>query len=124
MPDFVVVLSTPPAWLTSALRQRFQDATVKGVEVIDVMNGTNTKIRLRLDLDEAAKAAGVPQMMILKTGFEPAIFWADSHYRGARCIVANLLPFSPDHARPFLERRFRQIAKKAVVRAWEARRGA
>jgi hypothetical protein len=60
-----------PTWLTSALRQRFQDATVRGVEVVDVMNGTNTKIRLRLDLDDAAKAAGVPQMMILKTGFEP-----------------------------------------------------
>jgi aminoglycoside phosphotransferase (APT) family kinase protein len=60
-----------PEWVTSALRRRFQDATVKGVEVVKVMNGTNTKIRLRLDLDDAARAAGVPEMMILKTGFEP-----------------------------------------------------
>jgi hypothetical protein len=59
------------AWLTSALRTRFQNATVNAVQVVNVINGTNTKIRLKLDLDEAAKAAGVPEMMILKTGFEP-----------------------------------------------------
>jgi hypothetical protein len=59
------------AWLTSALRTRFQNATVNAVQVVDVINGTNTKIRLKLDLDEPAKAAGVPELMIMKTGFEP-----------------------------------------------------
>jgi hypothetical protein len=85
----------------------------------------NGKDLARILKGDRAMLTGVPiEEIELLVEAEPAIFWADSHYRGARCIVANLLPFSPDHARPFLERRFRQIAKKAVVRAWEAGRGA
>jgi hypothetical protein len=58
-------------WMTAALRTRFQEVKVNGVQVVDVRNGTCTKIRLRLDLDEAAKRAGIPELMIFKGGFEP-----------------------------------------------------
>lgn len=57
-------------WLTHALRTRAPGATCRGVEVVDVINGTCTKVRLRLDLDEAAKAAGIPDLVMLKGGFE------------------------------------------------------
>lgn len=60
-----------PEWLTRALRTRTQKVTVNGVEVVDVNNGTCTKVRLRLDLDDAGKAAGIPELVILKGGFEP-----------------------------------------------------
>ena len=50
---------------------------------------------------------------------EPGTYWADSHYKNARCIVAHLEPLTADVARSFLERRFRQVAKKSVLKAWE-----
>ena len=60
-----------PAWLTAALRTRAPGVTVRGAGVVDVNNGTCTKIRLRLDMDEAGRAAGIPERVILKGGFEP-----------------------------------------------------
>jgi len=53
---------------------------------------------------------------------EPDIFWADNHYKQARCLVAHLGPLAQEVARGFLERRFRAIAKRAVLKAWEAAR--
>ncbi len=60
-----------PQWLTLALRQKYLGITVQGVEVVDMIRGTCTKIRLRLVLDEAGRAAGIPPTVILKGGFEP-----------------------------------------------------
>lgn len=60
-----------PEWLTAALRVRQPGVTVQRVEIVDMVRGTTTKIRLRLDLDAAGKAAGLPDVMILKGGFEP-----------------------------------------------------
>lgn len=48
-----------PAWLTAAL-----GTPVRDVEIADVIRGTCTKIRLRLD------AEGIPETVILKGGFE------------------------------------------------------
>jgi len=59
-----------PAWLSAAVRQRAPHATVRGVEIVEFIRSTSTKIRLRLDLDEAAKRAGIPELVILKGGFE------------------------------------------------------
>jgi putative component of membrane protein insertase Oxa1/YidC/SpoIIIJ protein YidD len=58
-------------WLTRALRTRAPGVGLHGFEVLDVVHGTCTKVRLRLDRDEAAARAGIPQRVILKTGFEP-----------------------------------------------------
>jgi len=60
-----------PQWLTAALRPKAPDATVRGVAIVDMIRATCTKIRLRLDLDEAARRAGIPELVILKGGFEP-----------------------------------------------------
>jgi hypothetical protein len=57
-------------WLTAALRTRTPDVTVRDFEILDVNRGTCTKIRLRLDMDEAGRAAGIPERVILKGGFE------------------------------------------------------
>ena len=59
-----------PEWLSQALRQRLAQAVVRGVEVVDVIRSTSTKIRLRLSLDEATRRAGIPELVILKGGFE------------------------------------------------------
>lgn len=58
-------------WLTAALRTRAPGVTVRDFAIVDVIYSTTTKIRLRLDLDEAGRRAGIPQTVILKGGFEP-----------------------------------------------------
>ncbi|CAN7194856.1 phosphotransferase [Phenylobacterium sp. LjRoot225] len=60
-----------PAWLTAALRIKAPGVTVRGFEVVDLIRSTTTKVRLRLDLDEAGRRAGIPELVILKGGFEP-----------------------------------------------------
>jgi hypothetical protein len=60
-----------PEWLTAALRIRQPGVTVRGAEIVDMVRGTTTKVRLRLDLDAAGKASGIPEVVILKGGFEP-----------------------------------------------------
>jgi hypothetical protein len=58
-------------WLTTAMRTRVPEAGVQGCQVLDVIHGTCTKIRLRLDVNEAGRRAGIPERVILKGGFEP-----------------------------------------------------
>lgn len=66
---------------------------------------------------------GVPvEEVEMLTEAEPDTWWADAHYKNARCIVAHLAPLDADVARSLLERRFRQVAKKAALKAWEAER--
>jgi Phosphotransferase enzyme family len=58
-------------WLTAALRTGAPAVTVRDCEIVDIARGTCTKIRLKLDLDEAGRRAGIPSTVILKGGFEP-----------------------------------------------------
>lgn len=58
-------------WLTAALRTRALNVSVRDFEIVDIKHGTCTKIRLRLEVDEAGKRAGIPETVILKGGFEP-----------------------------------------------------
>lgn len=58
-------------WLTAAIRTRAPGATVRSFQIVDLIRSTTTKIRLRLELDEAGRRAGVPELVILKGGFEP-----------------------------------------------------
>jgi hypothetical protein len=56
------------------------------------------------------------------TEAEPQTYWANDHYRLARCVVAKLDRLEPAVAQGFLDRRFRQVAKNSVLKAWEAAR--
>jgi hypothetical protein len=66
----IAVEDVTAEWLTAALRQRAPGVTVKGAEVVDTIFTTCSKIRLRLDRDEAAVAAGIPELIIVKGGFQ------------------------------------------------------
>ena len=57
-------------WLTAALRQRAPDVSVVSHRVIDVINTTTTKVRVQLELDDAGKRAGIPELIIIKGGFQ------------------------------------------------------
>jgi hypothetical protein len=71
LPQPVELAEIDAAWLTGAFRMRHPDVTVRAAEVVDMQRSTSTKVRLRLDLDEAGRAAGIPDSVILKGGFEP-----------------------------------------------------
>lgn len=57
-------------WLTRALSTKAPGATVRSFEVVDVMHGTCTKVRLRLDFNETDLGVSIPDTVILKGGFE------------------------------------------------------
>jgi hypothetical protein len=51
---------------------------------------------------------------------EPATFHFTPHYKDYPCVLARIETLHPGSLRNFLERRFRKVAKKAVVKDWEA----
>ena len=66
----ITVEEITPEWLTRALRGFALEAFVHDVAIVGEIRGTCTKLRLRLDLNDAARAAGIPEIVILKGGFE------------------------------------------------------
>ena len=102
-----------------ALCLAFPD-TVEGFNLGSTWFKANGKDLARILGGGRVYFTGVPiEEIELLTEAEPGTFWADNHYKQARCMVAHLGQLEPAAARPFLERRFRQIAKKAVVKAWD-----
>lgn len=51
---------------------------------------------------------------------EPATFHLTPHYKDYACVLAKMESLHPGSFRNFLERRFRKIAKKSAVKAWDA----
>ena len=51
---------------------------------------------------------------------EPGTFHITPHYKDYPSVLARMESLHPGSFRNFLERRFRKIAKKAVLKAWEA----
>ncbi|ODT85333.1 MmcQ/YjbR family DNA-binding protein [Phenylobacterium sp. SCN 70-31] len=54
---------------------------------------------------------------------EPETFHFTAHYKDYPSVLARMATLDAGSFRAFLERRFRKIAKKAAVKAWEAGRG-
>jgi hypothetical protein len=54
---------------------------------------------------------------------EPQTFHITPHYKDYPTVLARLAHLHPGSFRSFLERRFRKVARKSVVKAWEAERG-
>jgi hypothetical protein len=55
---------------------------------------------------------------------DPQTFHFTAHYKDYPSVLARLEHLHPGSFRAFLERRFRRIAKKKVVRDWEAEQAA
>lgn len=58
-------------WLEAALSGYAPGVRVRGFEMVDFINTTCTKIRLKLDLEGNPPDAPIPETVILKGGFEP-----------------------------------------------------
>ena len=51
---------------------------------------------------------------------EPETFHFTAHYKDYPSVLARVATLDPGSFRAFLERRFRKIAQKKVIREWEA----
>lgn len=53
---------------------------------------------------------------------EPATFHLTAHYKDYPAVLARIATLHPGSFRNFLERRWRTLAPKAAVKAWDAAR--
>jgi len=51
---------------------------------------------------------------------EPGTFHFTAHYKDYPCVLARMASLHPGSFQAFLERRWRKIAPKAAVKAWDA----
>lgn len=79
--------------------------------------------RLRAE-DDSVVLVDVPhdeREMLMEA--EPDTFHFTAHYKDYPSVLARIATLHPGSFRSFLERRFRKIARKSVVKAWEGERG-
>jgi len=80
------------SWLTAALRQRRQALTVTESEVVDIITGTSTKIRVRLRC-EGPGSEDMPPTLIVKGGFEEHSRDMGPMYANETRFYADVLPY-------------------------------
>jgi hypothetical protein len=68
-----------PKWLTGMLQHRYPGVLVRDMQFIDVRNGHTTKVRLKLDLNEVGRKAGIPERVCLKSN------WSEGFDSGDIC---------------------------------------
>jgi hypothetical protein len=94
--------------------------TSYGVPSFKVRGKFFTRIRSE---DDSAVLQEVPfdeREMLIEA--DPATFHFTDHYKGYPIVLARLATLQPDQARGFLERRWRRMVSKAMIRDWEASR--
>lgn len=57
-------------WLEAALRERHPGIGLSGLEIVEVIPGTSTKVAVRASYDAAGRAARLPERLVVKGGFE------------------------------------------------------
>lgn len=94
---------------------------VEGVNMGSTYFKANARDLARILAGGRVMFAGVPvEEVEMLTDAQPDVWWADSHYKNAKCVVATLERLEAEVAKVMLDRRFRQVAKKSVLRAWNA----
>lgn len=58
-----------PQWLGGLLAHRYPGIVVRDFETVEVKSSHTTKVRVRLDLDEVARRAGIPSQVCLKANW-------------------------------------------------------
>ena len=72
----------------------------------------NSMVLMEVSLDE--------REMLMEA--EPATFHFTAHYKDYPCVLARIDTLHPGSFKNFLERRFRKVAKKTAVKAYDAER--
>ena len=92
LPLPVVPEGVTASWLTAALRQRRPEVTVTEAEIVDVLLGTSTKIRVRARY-AGAGAEDLPPTLIVKGGFEEHSRDMGPMYANETRFYADVLPY-------------------------------
>jgi hypothetical protein len=66
-------------WLTNVLANRTPGLVVNDMEIVEVRNGHTTKMRVKLDLNEAGRASVIPEHVCLKSNWSGAFAHVDIH---------------------------------------------
>lgn len=96
-----------------------EEGTSYGMPSFKVRGKFFTRVRSE---DDSAVLQGVPHdERDLLIEMEPATFHVTDHYRGYPMVLARLATLDAAQARALLERQWRKMATKAMVKAWDAR---
>jgi hypothetical protein len=85
-------------WFTAALSPAYPGTVVERAQVVDVIPGTSTKIRVALQCNEAGRVHGLPPTVIVKGGFEPHSVHLGFMYAAEMRFYRDLLPRMPMNA--------------------------
>ncbi|MBU0537921.1 MAG: hypothetical protein KKF24_03540, partial [Gammaproteobacteria bacterium] len=58
-----------PEWMTWALAQHSVGVKIHNVEIVNVFEGTSSRIRVRIERNEVAIAAGIPEYLCVKANW-------------------------------------------------------
>jgi hypothetical protein len=86
------------AWFTSVLGPAHPGTVVESAQVVDIITGTSTKIRVALQCNEAGRAHGLPTTVIVKGGFEAHSVHLGFMYAAEMRFYRDLLPRMPMNA--------------------------
>lgn len=73
-----------PEWLTELFGYRYPGVVVEGFDTVEMLSSHTTKLRLRLDLNDAGRAAGIPEQVCLKSNWSDGIKTGDICERESR----------------------------------------
>ena len=85
-------------WFTAALAPAHPATVVERAQVVDVITGTSTKIRVALQYNDAGRAHGLPPTVIVKGGFEDHSAQLGFMYAAEMRFYRDLLPRMPMNA--------------------------
>ena len=93
-------------------------STSYGTPALKVRGKLVTRLRAE---DASLVLHGVPpderEMLV---ALDPRVFHITAHYGGYPLVLARLAPLEPERLRPFLVRRWREIAPKRAVAGFDA----
>ena len=73
-------------WLTRTLQNRYPELVVEAMKVEQFVGSHTTKVRIKVDLNVAGKAAGVPDHLCLKSNWSGA-FEEGRHLRDRGAVL-------------------------------------
>lgn len=61
------------AWLEQAVQNTIPGASIYSCRLDDTWNGTATKYRVAIEINDVARAAGLPDSLVVKGRFQPEL---------------------------------------------------
>ena len=97
-----------------------EDGTSYGKPSFKVRGKLFTRLRAE-DASLVLTGVGFDEREMLMEA-DPATFHITAHYKDYQIVLARIETLSPGGLRGFLERRWRKLATKAMIKAYEAER--